>query len=281
MAELAAEAVGAAEELAVDEDAAADADLAEDADEVLDVARDALPVLGERGEVGLVLGAHGKAGQPRASSSATGISDQPRFGARSSVPVCASTRPGSATATPAGDEILRSRPRRAPPRHPASRFSTGPGDERRLSRVHTPLVADVAGQILDADGEVVDVDLEPDRDDAVAELERLGRPADPPERSSSPVSRSRSSSISSPTRLETVPRVSPVSAATRARERGSPPAICCSTTPRFARRTVVWSAREVALGRARSSCASTLGTGDVGVDSVKPRRRVLYGHRTN
>ena len=45
--------------------------------------------------------------------------------------------------------------------------------------MHPPLVADGAGQILDADGEVVDVDLQPDRDDTIAELERLGRPADP------------------------------------------------------------------------------------------------------
>ena len=39
-------------------------------------------------------------------------------------------------------------------------------------------MADRAGQILDTDCEVVDVDLEPDGDDAVAELERLRRPAD-------------------------------------------------------------------------------------------------------
>ena len=79
--ELAAVAVGAAEELAVDEDAAADADLAEDADEVVEAARGALPVLGERGEVGLVVGAHGEPGSRAAISSATAISDQARFGA--------------------------------------------------------------------------------------------------------------------------------------------------------------------------------------------------------
>ena len=43
-----------------------------------------------------------------------------------------------------------------------------------------PLVANRPGQVLDADGEVVDVDLEPDRDDSVAQLERLRRPADAP-----------------------------------------------------------------------------------------------------
>ena len=40
------------------------------------------------------------------------------------------------------------------------------------------LVADRAGQVLDADREVVDVHLEPDRDQPIAELERLSGPAD-------------------------------------------------------------------------------------------------------
>ena len=42
--------------LAVDEDTPADADLPEDADEVLEVVSRSLPVLRERGEVGLVVG---------------------------------------------------------------------------------------------------------------------------------------------------------------------------------------------------------------------------------
>ena len=62
--ELSAVPVGTAEELAAHEDAAADTHLAEDADEVLEIARDPLPVLGERGEVGLVVGADGEAVQP-------------------------------------------------------------------------------------------------------------------------------------------------------------------------------------------------------------------------
>ena len=136
MAELAAEAVRAAEELAVDEDPAADADLAEDADEVLGVARDALPVLGERGEVRLVLGPHGKIGRlgsRAAISSATRISDQPRFGAQSNVPVCASTMPGSATATPAGMSCSSDTAASASVAIRPRRFRTGLGDERRLS----------------------------------------------------------------------------------------------------------------------------------------------------
>ena len=58
------------------------------------------------------------------------------------------------------------------------RFEDGLRRRAPVVGVDTPLVADRAGQILDADGEVVDVDLEPDRDDPVAELERLRRPAD-------------------------------------------------------------------------------------------------------
>ena len=134
MAELGAEAVRAAEELAVEEDAAADADLAEDGDEVLEVARDALPVLGERREVRLVVGAdRSSPGSRAAISSATGISDQPRFGAQRSVPVCASTRPGSATATPAATRSSLATASSACSAIRASRFSTGRGEERRLS----------------------------------------------------------------------------------------------------------------------------------------------------
>ena len=64
VAELGTEAVRAPEELTVEEDAAADADLAEDADEVLEVACGALPVLRERGQVRLVVGADGEPGEP-------------------------------------------------------------------------------------------------------------------------------------------------------------------------------------------------------------------------
>src|SRR5262245_15577752 len=48
--------------------------------------------------------------------------------------------------------------------------------------------------------------------------------------------------MSSVTRLDTVPRVRPVSAAICARERDPVDATCRRTTPRLARRTVVWSA---------------------------------------
>ena len=64
VAELRAEAMGAAEQLTVDEDAATDADLTEHADKVFELACHSLPVLGERGEVRLVVGADGQARQP-------------------------------------------------------------------------------------------------------------------------------------------------------------------------------------------------------------------------
>ena len=60
VAELAAEAVGAAKQAAAQHDAAAHADLAEDADEVVDPDGRPRPVLGERGEVRLVLDVDGK-----------------------------------------------------------------------------------------------------------------------------------------------------------------------------------------------------------------------------
>ena len=60
VAELAAEAVGAAKQAAAEHDAAAHADLAEDADEVVDPDGRPRPVLGERGEVRLVLDVDGK-----------------------------------------------------------------------------------------------------------------------------------------------------------------------------------------------------------------------------
>jgi hypothetical protein len=57
VAELAAEPAVAAEQLAAEDQAAADADLARGVHEVADADRGALPELGERGEVGLIVDA--------------------------------------------------------------------------------------------------------------------------------------------------------------------------------------------------------------------------------
>ena len=131
--ELAAEAVRPAEEAAAEHDAAADADLAEDADEVVDPDRRARPVLGERGEVRLVLD-QDRQPEPRLELGGDRRSAQPMFGASTTVPDASSTRPGTATVTPAGRSpsaaAASSASRGALPR----RSSTRRGAEPRLSR---------------------------------------------------------------------------------------------------------------------------------------------------
>ena len=133
MPELAAVAVGAAEGLAADEDPAADADLGEHADEVVEIAGDALPVLGERGEVGLVVGVHGEPREPGGDlarnrdlrpAQVRSPEEGPRLrldDARDATATPTGTRSSAATASSARSAIR------------ASRFSTGPGLERRLS----------------------------------------------------------------------------------------------------------------------------------------------------
>ena len=133
VAELAAVAVRTAEELAVDEDAAADSDLTEDVDEVLEIPCDPLPVLGERGEVGLVVGTHGKLGEARGELVGNrDLGPAEVRGAEKRSGLCldeagkrncgtGGTRSSAAIAASAFSAIR------------ARRFSTGPGDERRLS----------------------------------------------------------------------------------------------------------------------------------------------------
>ena len=102
------------------------------------------------------------------SSSMTGTSVQCRFGATSSAPRWMSTRPGSATVAPIG-------------RRPCARTSFSAPCVERAERVEDlldaaaavvdglhRLVAGAAGQIGGLDAEVVDVDLQPERDHAVA-----------------------------------------------------------------------------------------------------------------
>ena len=177
VAELRTEAMRAAEQLAVDEDAAADAYLAKHADKILELARDSLPVLGERGEVRLVVGAHGQARQPRRHL--VGHADVRPAEVRRP-----EQRPGLRL-----DEA-RERDRDTGrhqialldhlerlTRHPRQPVENGLRLRAPVVRVDAALVANRARQILDTDGQVVDVDLEPDRDDPVSELERLRRPA--------------------------------------------------------------------------------------------------------
>ena len=63
-------------------------------------------------------------------------------------------------------------------RHPREPAQDRARPRAAVVRVDVALLPERAGQVLDADGEVVDVDLEPDGDDAVGELERLGGPPD-------------------------------------------------------------------------------------------------------
>ena len=86
----------------------------------------------------------------------------------------------------------------------------GPGVGAAIVAIRAALVPHGPRQVLDGDCDVVDVHLEPDADEDVRELERHARAADAAGRRVSPVSRTSSRSRSSLTRLETVPRVSPV-----------------------------------------------------------------------
>ena len=133
VAELAAEAVAAAEEPAAEYDAASDPDLAEDADEVVDPDRRAGPVLGQRGEIRLVLDVDGKPqtmlelrrdgnavpAEVRREDDRPGrLLDEPRDGDRDPDRDAAPREP---------------RPRARLARPLPSRSSTGPGTEPRLS----------------------------------------------------------------------------------------------------------------------------------------------------
>ena len=135
MTELAAESVSTPEELAADEDAAADTDFAEDVDEALEIASRSLPVLGQGREVRLVVEGHVSEDPSNRSpsSSATAIWDQPRFGARSRVPVRDLDEPWNRDGAADGDSAhRRSISSRAPPgERERAESSTG---ARRLER---------------------------------------------------------------------------------------------------------------------------------------------------
>ena len=142
-------------------------------------ARDALPVLGERGEVGLVVGAHREAREPRGDLVRDGDAPTSRGSERAGASPSAPRRaPGARRRRRPGRDPRSAMASSACSAIRASRFSTGPGARAAVVGVDALLVPDRAGQVLDADREVVHVDLEPDRDDPVAELERLRRPAD-------------------------------------------------------------------------------------------------------
>ena len=159
---------------------AADADLARAVHEVADAGRGALPQLGQRGQVGLVVGADLQRGGPSMrsrSSSTTGTSIQCRFGATSSAPRSMSTRPGTATVAPIGRRPCAWTSFSAPCVERAERVEDLlDAAAAVVDRLH-PLVARAAGEVGGLDADVVDVDLQPERDHAVArDVDHQARP---------------------------------------------------------------------------------------------------------
>ncbi len=169
----------AAEGLAADEDPGADADLGEYADEVVEIAGDALPVLGESGEVGLVVGVDGEPREPGGDLARNRDLRPAQVRSPEERPCLrlddARDRQGDAHR----DEIVGGDGVERPLCHPGEPVQHGRRPRAAVVRVHVLLVPDRAGQVLDANCEVVHVHLEADGDDPVAELERLRRPPHP------------------------------------------------------------------------------------------------------
>ena len=121
----------------------------------------------------------------------------------------------------------------------------GDGAAAVVGRLHA-LVARAAGEVGGLHADVVDVDLQPERDHAVARDidHQAGRPAVP--RCSAPRSTSSPKSISSETSEDTVLLFRPVSVAIVARERGPRSTTWRSTTHRLCRRTARWLESSIA-----------------------------------
>ncbi len=95
------------------------------------------------------------------------------------MPVLASTVPGSETPAPTGVSPSASHSASAAAASSASASKTERGSALAVVVPDRPVESDRAAQVADADGQVVDVDLEPERGDAaVVELEDLGRAPD-------------------------------------------------------------------------------------------------------
>ena len=157
--------------------ASSDSDLAEDADEVVDPDRRAGPVLGQRGEIRLVLDMDGKA-KATFELAADGNAVPAEVRREDDRPDASSTSPGTATEIPIGRSSSRAAAASASPRSRAEPVEHWPGGGATVVAVCAVLVADGSREILEGDGDVVDVDLEADADEDVRELERLAGPAD-------------------------------------------------------------------------------------------------------
>ncbi len=229
-----------------------------DVDERLQVARDAVPQLGQRRQVRLVADRRRRrwAGPRRASISAPiAICVQPRLGARSSVRSPTSTRPGTATPTPItrrSSVWARAKASRASAARSSSTFSGGSSPSmrvRRASKRTAPVRSSMPAVRPSTAISRPSATVVP-----VMTIGVAGRPTAGTRPASAP-SRTRPSSSSSATRLETVLLLRPVSAATRAREIGPAVAMWRSTTPRLPWRTTVGSTRDVSGAVPRTRAA--------------------------
>ncbi len=184
MADLAGEAIRAREDRAVDDHGAADADVAVDQEAVTDAAQRAALELAERGEIGVVADAQARTGV--AERFAQAFDDRQLIPAevRARGSACPSRpRPCPGPRCPlrsASDPRAVALAQRLAPRAPRAASNTSVGELVRLSCPTAVAVAHGAAQVADADGDVVDVDLEAERGDAaVVELEDLRGPPDP------------------------------------------------------------------------------------------------------
>jgi len=181
VADLAGEAPDPAEQLAADDDAAADPDLARHVDEVPQVAVASEPELAQGGQVGLVVGHHRDAGhgQPVGQDLGHGHVDPAEVWGQPEQPAVGLDRPGHGHGQPGQGELGALGRRDGRAGHPQ-----GPGQHlgRGLAPVVPrpgPEVADLPDEVGHAHGDVVDVDLEPDPDEAgPVEDQGAARPAD-------------------------------------------------------------------------------------------------------
>ncbi len=186
----------------------------------------------------------GKPGSSSSSRSRAGTSTpvQPRLGATSSRPLGLSTSPGRATTAPAQRRPSSAARRSASRASPASRAITSATGRPRLSSVTSAATRRPPAR------SAVSTARKSTPTSSPSPITRLppsatgcaGRPTVP--RSSTAVSSTSPKSISSPTRLDTVVLLRPVSCAIAARERGPCSATWRSTTPRLWRRTERWLA---------------------------------------
>ena len=229
----------AAQQLPADDHAGADTGRAGHADDVAGPGGGAVPVLGEGRQIRLVVDrerelaradrvAQERAGRDFAPAEVRGDRDVPGL----DVDEPGQRQRDPEQLRPARRQLLAQFDRE--PRDPAdhvARVGAGTVD------LEAAFGADLAEQVDGAGGQIVDVDLEADRGDAVAVglEEPPGRPIRPG-CSLTSVSRSSRRAISSFARLETVLRSSPVSRATAIRERAPPRRTSSSTRLRFATR---------------------------------------------